>query len=326
MLIPVIGPRTLSVLRILPIALTALLAACADEEADAYGNFEAREVTVSAEVGGRLLRFDLVEGEPLLAGSVVGQIDTSALALQKHELLAQQQASRRRTTEAQQQIAVLQAQLVTAREEYARTLRLFEAEAATSRQLNLGAGEVRVLEERIRAARAQTAAVGEDVAAVAARVARIDDQIQKSRISNPLTGTVLTAYVEAGEFVQPGAPLYRIANLDTLILRAYVSGAQLPLVTLGQWVEVRYDAGADTLGTAAGRVVWIASQAEFTPTPIQTRDERTEQVYAVKIHVENPAGVIKIGMPGEVAFVAPAGNIPSRPTAARPAYAEQPPR
>jgi HlyD family secretion protein len=281
-----------------------MLAACDDEAADAYGNFEAIEVVVSAEQAGKLIRFDPAEGARLAAGQVVGQIDDADLQLQRNELLAQQHASRARTGAAGAQVDVLYAQLVTARDEYARTRRLYEAEAATAQQMNHAAGEVRVLEERIDAARAQTTAVQQETGGVQARVAQLDEQIRRSRIENPISGTVLTTFVERGELVQPGTPLYEIASLDTLTLRAYVSGAQLSLLRIGAVVDVRIDAGADELMSVAGRVTWIASEAEFTPTPIQTREERTEQVYAVRIVVPNASGAIKIGMPAEVYFTA----------------------
>lgn len=286
----------------LPIALavsSGILAAC-EEEPDAYGNFEAREVTASAEVGGQLLRFEPDEGDRLFMGEVVGQIDTVRLALQRDELLAQQGASLARVAEAEAQIDVLRTQLATARDEHGRTARLYRAEAATARELNRAEGEVRVLERRIRAARAAAEAARREVEGLEARIGEIGERIEKSRIRAPITGTVLTTYVEAGEFVQPGGPLYRIASLDTLTLRAYVSGAQLTSLRLGQTVQVRVDAGEDELVTLSGRVTWIASEAEFTPTPIQTREERVDQVYAVKIRVPNRAGAVKIGMPGEV--------------------------
>lgn len=287
---------------------SALLAGCGEAEPDAYGNFEAREVVVSAETGGRLLRFEPDEGDSLPAGAVVGEIEATGLDLQRQGLLAQQRASRTRIIEAEAQIGVLRAQLATAREEHERTLRLYRAEAATARQLNQAEGEVRVLEARIEAARAGAAAAREDVAGADARIDQVTDQIDRSRITNPLAGTVLTTWAEAGEFVQPGAPLYEIADLGTLTLRAYVSGAQLADVRIGERVRIRIDAGPDGLTTLQGQVTWIASEAEFTPTPIQTREERTDQVYAVRIRVPNPDGAIKIGMPGEVFFGDRAGS------------------
>jgi HlyD family secretion protein len=300
-----------------------LLAGCRGDEPDAYGNFEAEEVRVSAEVAGQLLRFDAGEGEHLPGGSVVGQIDTTSLALQRQELASQRGAARTRTTEAEAQIGVLQAQLATAQEEYERAVRLFRQDAATAQQLNQAEGEVRVLRERIRAGRAQTAGTREESGGAESRIEQLTEQIRKARIANPIAGTVLTTYVEAGEFVQPGQPLYTIADLNTLILRAYVSGAQLASLRIGSSVRVQIDAGADELMTLPGRVTWIAAQAEFTPTPIQTREERADQVYAVKISVANRNGVLKIGMPGEVVFTDSEGGDESAATfpASRPVAA-----
>lgn len=283
----------------------ALLGGCGKDQPDAYGSFEAAETVVSAEGSGRLLRFDAREGEPLAAGAVVALIDTTTLSLQTQELASQQAASFTRTREAEEQIDVLEAQLATAREEHARTLRLYRAEAATAQQLNLAEGEVRVLQERIEAARAQTEAARQEIGGVQARTAQVQEQIRKSQIVNPTAGTVLATYAEAGEFVQPGQPLYKLADLRTLTMRAYVSGAQLSSVRIGQRVTVQVDAGEDERIGFPGTVTWISPEAEFTPTPIQTREERTEQVYAVEIRVANPNGALKIGMPGEL-VLAPA--------------------
>jgi HlyD family secretion protein len=279
----------------------AVLGGCRKDEPDAYGNFEATEVVVSAEGSGRLLRFEPREGEPIAAGAVAALIDTTALALQTQELASQEAATRTRTREAEAQIGVLAAQLATAREEHARTLRLYRAEAATAQQLNLAEGEVRVLQERIQAARATTEAVREEVGGVQARTAQIQERIRKSQVLNPAAGTVLATYAEAGEFVQPGQPLYKVADLRELKLRAYVSGGQLAAVRVGQRVTVQVDGAEEGERLSfSGTVTWISSEAEFTPTPIQTREERTEQVYAVDVRVANPNGVLKIGMPGEV--------------------------
>jgi len=291
------------------VTLLALAAAgCRKEKPDAYGNFEAEEVVISAELGGRLLRFEPAEGERLAAGADVALLDTATLALQRQEVATQRGASQARTTEAQAQISVLQAQLVTAQREYDRTRRLYRAEAATAQQLDHAEGEVRVLRERIRAAQAQIGTVREEASGAESRLAQIGEQLGKSRVVNPVAGTVLTTYAKPGEFVQGGAPLYKIADLDTLTLRAYVSGAQLASVRVGRPVQVRIDAGKDQLATLPGRLSWVASEAEFTHTPIQTADERTDQVYAVKIRVPNRNGVLKIGMPGEVILPGAAGK------------------
>jgi HlyD family secretion protein len=142
--------------------------------------------------------------------------------------------------------------------------------------------------------------VAKEVAASTAHVAQIRDRINKSQIANPEAGTVLATYTRAGEIIQPGQPLYRIANLDTLILRAYIAENQLAAVKLGQVVQVHVDQGNGTLLTLPGVVSWVASKAEFTPTPVQTRDERTDLVYAVKVNVVNRNGALKIGMPADM--------------------------
>jgi HlyD family secretion protein len=288
------------------LAIAALAAAgCRSDAPDAYGSFEAHEVVVSAEVGGQLLRFDAAEGSRLAAGSVAALLDTTPVALQIAELRSQRSAGQAQTEHAGAQAGALEAQLRGAEREYARTRRLYDDQAATQQQLEHWRSQVEVLREQIRAARQQTAGSQEQTGATDARIAQLQDRLSRSRVHNPVPGTVLTAYARAGEFVQPGQPLYRIADLDTLVLRAYVTGDQLAQVRLGQPVRVRFDAAPGELGTLPGVVSWIASAAEFTPTPIQTRDERAALVYAVRVRVPNPDGVLKIGMPGELELASP---------------------
>ena len=147
-----------------------------------------------------------------------------------------------------------------------------------------------------------------DVASAEARVAQIRDRLARSAVTNPQNGTVLTIYARAGEVVQSGHPLYKVADLDTMVLRAYVTGGQLSSVRLGQPVQVHVDQGGGALRSMPGTVTWISPSAEFTPTPVQTRDERADLVYAVKIRVANPEGVLRIGMPGDVTLAAPSTN------------------
>ena len=283
-------------------ALGVLAAGCGEPEPDAYGNFEATEVTVSAEASGRLLRLDAREGTTLRTGQLVGLVDTTSLALQRRELLARKRAAGARLEEVARRVDGLQAQLRTARQEYERDLRLFEEEAATARQVNLREGEVRALERQVEATRAQRRAAEEEIASVDAQVEQVRERITDSVIENPLDGVVLTQFADAGEFVGVGQPLYDIARLDTLELRAYVTEAQLARVRLGQRVTVSYDVGEDRRASRPGVITKVASEAEFTPTPIQTRQERTSLVYAIEVTVPNPDGAIKVGMPGEVAF------------------------
>jgi HlyD family secretion protein len=283
-------------------AITVLLfavTACRGDDADAYGNFEATEVTVAAEAGGRLLSFDLEEGDRIAKDSVVGVVDTIPLLLERRALVARRSAAAAGTREAEANIAALEVQRSIADRELARTERLLKQSAATAQQGDQAEHDARVVREQLAGARAARGSARQEVAALDAQVASIDDRLTRSRITSPLTGTVLARYVEPGEFVQPGQPLFKLASLDSLTFRAYVSNAQLSQLRLNQQVQVGVDR-ADSIAKLPGRIVWIASAAEFTPTPIQTRDERVDQVYAVKILVANREGRLRIGMPGEL--------------------------
>jgi HlyD family secretion protein len=288
--------------------LSALVACGRDDEPDAYGNFEATETVVSAETGGSLLWFTPVEGQQVAPGTLLGVIDTTRLSLDREQLGAQRTAVRARVSEADRQIAVLAVQREIAGRAYARTKRLYAEQAATAQQLDQAEREYRMLGEQIAAVRAQRSSVTQDVAASSARVAQIAERIEKSRISAPFPGTVLVTYARAGEYVQPGQPLFRLASLDTLTLRAYVTEPQLAQVKLGQRVQVSVDRGEGDRLALPGTVSWISAKAEFTPTPVQTRDERADLVYAVKIRVPNQSGALKIGMPADVALPALAGT------------------
>ena len=282
------------------LTLGALVAtACRNDEPDAYGNFEATEVTVAAEVGGRLLAFRLDEGDRVARDSVVGVVDTVPLLLEREGLVARRAAAQARTREAGSNIAALEVQQAMAERELARTERLRKQAAATAQQGDRAERDARVAREQLGGARAARASAQQEAAALEAQVASLDDRLARSRIRSPLTGTVLTRYVEPGEFVQAGQPLFKLASLDSLTFRAYVAQAQLSRLRLGQDVRVGVDRG-DSIATLPGRITWIASSAEFTPTPIQTREERADQVYAVKIAVANPEGRLRIGMPGEL--------------------------
>jgi len=338
-----------------PVAMTLLAgalaaAACARApEPDAYGNVEADDVIVGAESAGRIVAFDVTEGQALAAAAVVGSIDPTELGIEREQLEAQRAATASRANEIGRQIEVLEAQRaattaqrnaaaaqlgsLAAQQEIAhrtheRTERLFDQQAATSQQLDQAERDDRVLGEQIKAqneeisaaeqqigavtrqieaARAELQSVRHQVASADAQVARVGERIRKSDIRNPVKGTVLATYAKAGEVVQPGQPLYRIANLDSVDVRAYVGETELANIRLGQAAQVTVDAGADQRKTLAGTISWISSQAEFTPTPIQTRDERADLVYAVKIRVPNEGHILKIGMPADVRFGAASG-------------------
>jgi len=275
------------------------------EKPDAYGNFEADEVVVSAQTTGQLLSFTPVEGSQLHAGDVVALVDTMQLALERKQIIATRAATGARANEVGGQIDVLDVQREVALRNYERTKRLFEQHAATAQQLDQAEREYKVLVAQIEATRAQHRSVGNEAKSNDARIAQIHDLIAKSLVTNPQSGTVLATYAKAGEVVQPGQPLYRVANLDTLTLRAYVTENQLAQVKLGSRVQVRVDRGGGNLLALPGVVSWVASKAEFTPTPVQTRDERADLVYAIKVLVPNPRGELKIGMPADLALSAP---------------------
>ena len=283
--------------------LLALVAACAGEKKpDAYGAFEATEVVVSSQASGQLQQFTPSEGTTLDAGAIVAVVDTTQLGLERDQTVAQRAATEARVNAAGSQVGVYVSQLAIARRTLERTRRLFDQKAATAQQLDQAERDHRTLLAQIAAARSQQQSVAREVSSTDARVAQIRDRIAKSRVTNPVRGTVLATYARTGEIVQPGQPLYRIANLDTLTLRAYVAESQLTSLRLGQRVLVNVDQGDGTLMSVPGTVSWVSSRAEFTPTPVQTRDERADLVYAVKVQVPNARGALKIGMPADLSL------------------------
>jgi HlyD family secretion protein len=309
------GPRAPRAAIMLAIVLATLGACRGTPEPDASGTFEATEVVVSSQTAGPVQRFTPVEGMRLDSGQVVALVDTASLALEGAQLTAQRAAVGARGTEVGEQLRVLDVQRDIARRAWERTQRLHTAQAATAQQLDQAERDYRVLGAQIMALRAQRRSVGRDVSATEARVAQVRDRVSRSTVLNPVTGTVLATYARAGEVVQAGQPLYKVADLDTLVLRAYVGEAQLASFRLGQRVAVRVDHGQGRLLTVPGTVTWVSPKAEFTPTPVQTRDERSDLVYAVKVRVANPDGALKIGMPGDVtlAQVVATGTSGARP-------------
>lgn len=278
----------------------SLLASCGAPPADANGRFEATEVTVSAEASGALLELTAAEGDAVDARMMLGRIDTMQLSLQRQELDAQAEVLSARRQEAAAQGRALGAQLAAAQNNLARTQRLLNAGAATSQMLERDQRDVATLTDQQQASRAAGEAIGHQLSAIAAQRAQLRDRMERTVLYSPITGTVLTRFVEPGELVQAGRPVLTVASLDSLVLRAYLAEEQLSQFTLGQMVTVQVDDGVGGLRTMPGRITWIARSAEFTPTPIQTREERVSQVYAVKVVVANPDGALRIGMPGEL--------------------------
>lgn len=285
------------------VASTLLAAACRkDTPPDSYGNFEAEETVVAAETGGQLQEFVPTEGQALVAKARVGQVDTIQLSLERDQLVAQRAGIADHRTEVSQQIRTLEVQLDIAKRSKERTDRLFAQQAATALQRDQQERDVRVLTEQIAGTRVGIARVASDLAALDVRIAAVNDRLRRATIVSPISGTVLATYVRTGEFIQPGQQLYRVANLDTLTLRAYVTGAQLSQFRIGETVQVHVDGVNKSLRNYTGTVTWVSSRAEFTPTPVQTRDERGDLVYAVKVRVANADGALKIGMPADVSL------------------------
>tara|TARA_Y100001935_G_scaffold255672_1_gene271371 strand:- start:209274 stop:210161 length:888 start_codon:yes stop_codon:yes gene_type:complete len=283
--------------------LVVLAAGCTSaEKSDAYGQFEADEVIISAEVPGTLLRFDIQEGTELNAGVQIGLIDTLSLQLRKNEAESSLKAVQTKLENLNAQVEVYKAQLETASINLRRIEALAAEKAATDQQLDDVKGKIKTLDAQIHAVRVQKQSVYAEMETIKSRIAQVEDQIRRAKIINPINGVVLAKYAEQAELVGQGKPLYQIANLDELELRVFITGAQLTEVKLGEQVEVLIDKDANDNESLSGTVSWISSEAEFTPKMIQTKDERVTQVYAVKIRVQNPDGKLKIGMPGEVNF------------------------
>lgn len=273
-------------------------------EADAFGNFEAVSVTVSPEIAGRLIDFSISEGFEVDSEAKVGLVDTLPLYLKKQQAYASIRALRKQVQDPQPQIELLQKQLSVLEKEKRRVQALLADQAATPKQMDDLTGQMDILNQQITTLKKQSfianQAILSQIMPLESQIFQLDDQISRCWIQNPISGTVLLKLAEKGEMVSPSRPVYSIANLDTILLRAYISGDQLPRISLGQEVEVQIDQSKETNTSFSGRVSWISSQAEFTPRTIQTKEERVNQVYAFKVKVANPEGKIKIGMPGEV--------------------------
>jgi HlyD family secretion protein len=284
-----------------PVLLLSLVA-CKQQadSSDAYGNFEAIEVIVSAESSGRIISFLPGEGTDLRAGQVSVNIDTTQLYLQKLRLESgfSSLGSRIKTLDAQ--LLASRVQLDNLERERKRIEKLVEGGAATSKQLDDINGQVALLEAQMAATASQKDAVYAERRTLQVQISQVEDQLIKCAIKNPIDGTLLIKYKEQGEIAGPGQPLYKMANMNELILRAYVSGEQLSSVRVGGTVRVKYDSSG-ALQETTGVLSWVSPRAEFTPKIIQTREERVNLVYAIKVVVPND-GSLKIGMPGEVMF------------------------
>lgn len=293
--------------RILILAV-AIMTACSGSknEFDATGTFEATEITVSAEQNGRLLRFDITEGMQLKALQQVGLIDTVQLALQARALGATKESIANQRPDLTKQIAATRQQLMKAEMEQQRFENLVKDHAANQKQLDDAISAVNVLkkqlEAQVSALNNTTQSLNSQMNATDIQRLQVLDQLQKCHISTPIAGTVLSKYMEPGEFVTIGKPLFKMADIENMYLRAYITSSQLARVKIGQDMKVFADFGGGDRKEYHGVVTWISEHSEFTPKTILTNDERADLVYAVKIAVKND-GFIKIGMYGEVKII-----------------------
>ena len=290
--------------KIVSLIVVVLVTACSkkDDKSDAYGNFEATEVVISAEAQGVLQEFIIEEGQELKSGTAIGLIDTINLSLKREQLLTSKKAILSRILNINSQINVQEQQKENIIIEKNRLERLLIDGAATQKQMDDVMGSLRLLNSQIKSFETQKNLVLDEAKTIDVQIAQVEENLKKCYLVNPVDGTVLTKIVEEKEIVSIGKPMYIIADLSKLELKAYISGSQLPQIKIGQEVEVLIDQDERDNQKMTGTVSWISQQAEFTPKIIQTKKERVNLVYAIKVLVKND-GSIKIGMPGEVNFM-----------------------
>lgn len=291
----------------LGLGLSFVLSACGNNDIpyDASGVFETTEVIVSAQATGELLSFTVEEGMNVKADEKLGYVDTIQLALKKKQLTATLAATDSKWLDEKRQSASLRQQIINLERERKRFGDLLEADAATEKQVDELDYQIDVLKRQLSATEEQLNSHNKSLdgqcLSLEAQLAQLEDQIEKSVVSSPVSGTVISKYAEPGEFVQPGKSLFKVANLEKMKLRIYITADQLTMLKIGQKVKVYADKGQDERQEYKGVVSWISDKAEFTPKTIQTRDERANLVYAVKVSVRND-GFIKRGMYGDVKF------------------------
>ena len=285
-------------------AFVMVLASCRNtEKYDATGIFEATTVTVSSETHGKLVSFDMDEGDSLTAGQQVGLVDTTLLSLQQKQLYSQQLSAEKSSPDIAAQAAALRSQITHQQNECDRIARLLANGAATQKQSDDANAQLRTLRGQLEGLLStldkSRSSITESASALQYQKEQVEEQIRKSRIAAPITGTVLQKYAEQGEYTTPGRPLFKMANLNDIYLRSYFTASQLARIRIGQEVTVIADFGGDEQYEYPGRITWIAQESEFTPKSIQTQDSRANLVYAVKIAVKND-GRLKLGQYGEV--------------------------
>ncbi len=289
------------------LSLFWVMAACGSgmPDYDATGTFETTEVLVSSEVSGKLLYLDVEEGTVLKAGQQVGVVDTVQLYLRKKQLEASAKSVEGQRPDVLKQVAALKEEIATAEREKRRVENLLKAGAANQKQLDDARTHLEVLQKQLVAQGSTLLNSRESLtwqsSSVGVQVAQVEDQLMKCHITSPIAGTVLAKYVEAGELATMGKPLFKVADMEQMYIRAYITSEQLSQVKLGQPVTVYSDYGNDARKEYPGIVTWISDRSEFTPKTILTKDERANLVYAVKVAVKND-GYLKIGMYGGVVF------------------------
>ncbi|HZH72923.1 MAG TPA: HlyD family efflux transporter periplasmic adaptor subunit [Mariniphaga sp.] len=275
------------------------------EKSDAYGVFETEAVIIAAESPGKVIEIFANEGEQITAGDLLAITDTTQLMLKLQQLEAQKDAVNSGKESVTAQIAVFEEQKQNLLLNHKRINALLEDGAATQKQLDDLHAEIKITDKQIASTNTRFSQINNELKVLEAQKQISQDQLLRSKITAPLTGIVLEKYIEQGELAIQGKPLFKIANLDQLILKVYVSGTQLPNIEPGQEVEVLIDKSETENKSMTGIITWISSEAEFTPKIIQTKEERVKLVYAIKVVVKND-GTLKIGMPGEINF-----NIPN---------------
>ena len=282
----------------------AILSSCNTDKnkPDAYGTFEATEVMVSSLATGQIMKFEVEEGQVLDSGKMVGYIDTTDLYLKKKQAIETREATASRKDDVAAQIAVQEQNRENVLIDKNRVERLLKDGAATQKQMDDINANLNLIDKQISSLKIQFGGIASQVASISQQVAQINESVSRSKIINPIKGTVLTKYTEKDEVATFGKPLYKIADLSVITLRAYVGGSQLPYIKLGSTIDVTYDKDEKTNNHIGGIVSWISPSAEFTPKTIQTKEERVNLVYAVKVRVRND-GSMKIGMPGEIRFM-----------------------
>lgn len=284
--------------------LLAGLCACSSEQNyDATGTFEATEVTISAESTGKIISLSAEEGQTVQMGEILGKIDSTQYCLQRKQLRAQQNAILSSRPDVQKQLAATDEQIIKFKTELSRIENMLKDGAATRKQLDDVQAQLRIAEGQKEALlstlTSNTSTINSNAAALGAQIDLLSDNIKKCQITSPINGTIISKYSQKGEFTAVARPLFKVADLENMYVRAYFTSEQLSSISLGQEVKVIADYGADEQKEYTGKIVWIASKSEFTPKGIQTKDSRANLVYAVKVAVKND-GLLKIGLSANI--------------------------